>query len=106
VKQLAPGKLACINLYPNYASSSQLDTKNYAEYLERYVAEVKPQFISYDNYNVQYSMDLTGRARAAKYYTNLLQVRRVAIKHGLQFGTLSARIRSARTRRFRPRRIC
>jgi hypothetical protein len=85
VKQLAPGKLAYINLYPNYASPSQLDTKNYAEYLERYVAEVKPQFISYDNYTVQYSMDLTGRARAAKYYTNLLQVRRVAIKHGLQF---------------------
>jgi hypothetical protein len=85
VKQFAPGKLAYINLYPNYASPSQLDTKNYAEYLERYVAEVKPQFISYDNYNVQYSMDLTGRARAAEYYTNLLQVRRVAIKHGLQF---------------------
>jgi hypothetical protein len=90
IKRLAPGKLAYINLYPNYGTLgapnlSQLGTKTYAEYLERYVAEVKPQFISYDNYSVQYSMDLKDRARAAKYYTNLLEVRRVAMRHGLPF---------------------
>jgi hypothetical protein len=90
VKRLAPGKLAYINLFPNYATPgapnrSQLGTKSYAEYLKRYVAEVKPQFIGYDNYSVEYSMDLSSRARAAKYYTNLLQVRRVAIRHGLPF---------------------
>jgi hypothetical protein len=85
VKQLAPGKLAYINLYPNYASRAQLGAQSYAEYLERYVTEVEPQFLSYDNYGIQYSMDLKGRARAAGYYTNLLRVRRVAIKHGLPF---------------------
>jgi hypothetical protein len=90
VKRLAPGKLAYINLYPNYATLgapnlSQLGTKTYTEYLERYVKEVKPQFISYDNYSVQYSLDLTDRARAASYFTNLLEVRRVAAKHGLPF---------------------
>ena len=63
VKQLAPGKLAYINLLPNYATLgapdlSQLGTPNYTEYLERYVTEVKPQFISYDNYQVLFSDDL------------------------------------------------
>jgi hypothetical protein len=85
VKQLAPGKLAYINLYPNYTTRSKLGTKSYTEYLERYVAQVRPQFISYDNYSVQYSMDLTNRVRGAKYYTNLLDVRGVAMKHGLPF---------------------
>jgi hypothetical protein len=85
VKRLAPGKLAYINVLPNYAGRSQLGTNTYREYLERYVAVVKPQFLSYDNYSVQYSLDLTNRARAAKYYTNLLEARRVAVKYGLPF---------------------
>ena len=59
VKKYAPGKLAYINLFPDYATlgapdMSQLGTSNYTEYLERFVAEVKPQVISYDNYMVQY----------------------------------------------------
>jgi hypothetical protein len=89
VKQQAPGKLAYINVFPNYAKaggkSSQLGTKSYAAYLRRYVAIVRPQFISYDNYSVEYSMNMRARARAASYYTNLLQVRRVARRHGLPF---------------------
>ncbi len=90
LKRLAPGKLAYINLYPNYATLgapnlSQLGTKSYVRYLERYVAKVKPQFISYDNYGVTYSMDLKGRVRAAQYYRNLLQIRGVAKKHNLPF---------------------
>ena len=85
VKQLAPGKLAYINLYPNYARRSQLGTKTYTEYLERYLTVVKPQFLSYDNYAVQYSLNLTDRAKGAEYFTNLLQVRRVALRHRLPF---------------------
>jgi hypothetical protein len=85
VKRLAPGRLAYVNLYPNHATASQLGTKTYAEYLERYVTVVRPQFISYDNYGVAYSMDLSDRARVARYFSNLLQVRRVALEHGLPF---------------------
>jgi hypothetical protein len=90
VKKYAPGKLAYINLFPDYATIgapdiSQLDTASYAEYLERYVAETKPQFISYDNYRVQYSNDLRDTARAKSYYTNLMEVRRVAREHGIPF---------------------
>ena len=44
VKRFAPGKLAYINLYPNYATIgapnlSQLGTDSYADYLERFIAE-------------------------------------------------------------------
>ena len=88
VKKHAPGKLAYINLFPDYATlgapdRSQLGTSNYTEYLERFVAEVHPQMISYDNYMVQYSDDLKNAAKAASYYHNLLEVRRVAQKHQL-----------------------
>jgi hypothetical protein len=84
----APGKLAYINLYPNYATigapdQSQLQVTSYTEYLERYVAEVHPQFLSYDNYMVLYSDDLRDPVRAARYYTNLLETRGVALEHDL-----------------------
>ncbi|HVS98374.1 MAG TPA: hypothetical protein VHE54_17900 [Puia sp.] len=92
VKKYAPGKFAFINLYPNYATlwtmdqvKSQLGTKTYTEYLEKFVNEVKPQLISYDNYMVQFSMDLAKTDQAAKYYTNLVEVRRIAEKYRLPF---------------------
>jgi hypothetical protein len=88
VKKYAPGKLAYINLFPDYATlgapdRSQLGTDNYTDYLERFVREVKPQVISYDNYMVQYSDDLRDGGKAASYYHNLLEVRRVAQEHRL-----------------------
>ncbi len=88
VKKHAPGKLAYINLFPDYATlgapdRSQLGTPNYTEYLERFVTEVNPQAISYDNYMVQFSDDLRNAAKAASYYRNLLEVRRVAQKYRL-----------------------
>ena len=90
VKKYAPGKLAYINLFPDYATlgapdRSQLGTSNYTEYLERFVTEVKPQAVSYDNYMVQFSDDLRNAGRAASYYRNLLEVRRVSQEHGLPY---------------------
>jgi hypothetical protein len=87
VKKYAPGKIAYINLFPDYATlgapdTSQLGTTNYTEYLERFVAEVKPQLLSYDNYMIQYSDDLK-KAGAASYFHNLAEVRRVGQKHHL-----------------------
>jgi hypothetical protein len=90
VRKYAPGKLAYINLYPDYATlgapdTSQLGTSNYTEYLERFVTEVNPQLISYDNYMVESSDDLKNVSQTASYYRNLLEVRRVALKHQLPF---------------------
>jgi hypothetical protein len=89
VKKYAPGKIAYINLFPDYATlgapdNSQLGTSNYTEYLERFVAEVKPQLLSYDNYMVQYSDDLKNAGVAASYFRNLAEVRRVGQKHHLR----------------------
>ncbi len=104
VKKYAPGKLAYINLFPGYASigapdTSQLETASFNEYLERYVTEVKPQVISYDDYMVQYSMDLKNPGPAARYFHDLLMVRRVALKYGLPFWNIvsSNQIRSHTT---------
>jgi hypothetical protein len=90
IRRQAPGKLAYINLLPSYATAgqvggSQLETKDFTEYLERYVAEVKPDFLSYDNYMVEYSQDLRDRATGASYFRDLLEVRRVSLEHGLPF---------------------
>lgn len=90
VKKYAPGKLAYINLFPGYATigapdMSQLETQTFNEYLERFVTEVKPQLISYDDYMVQYSMDLENPGRASRYFIDLLEVRGVARKYGLPF---------------------
>lgn len=92
VKKYAPGKLATINLYPNYATiwqmnqiKSQLGTKTYTEYLERFVNEVKPHVISYDNYMVEMSMDLENKDKASLYYTNLVEVHRIASKYKIPF---------------------
>jgi hypothetical protein len=90
VKKYAPGKLAYINLFPDYATLgandiSQLGTTTYHEYLERFVSEVQPQMLSYDNYMVEDSMDLENRGLAASYYRNLLEIRRVAQEHNLPY---------------------
>jgi hypothetical protein len=90
IRRHAPGKLAYINLFPSYASAgepgkSQLEAKSFTKYLERYVAEVKPDFISYDNYMVEYSNDLRDRRTGAIYFRDLLEVRRVSLEHGLPF---------------------
>lgn len=88
VKKYAPGKLAYINLFPNYATmgapeTSQLGTTSYTDYLERFIAEVKPQLLSYDNYGVPYSEDFENASDTHHYYENLLEVRRVAQEHQL-----------------------
>lgn len=90
LRKYAPGKLAYINLYPGYATigapdTSQLEASSFEEYLERFIAEVRPQILSYDDYMVQYSMDLTDPSRAARYFADLLAVRAVALAHGLPF---------------------
>lgn len=104
VRRYAPGKLAYINLFPGYATigapdKSQLGAASFSEYLERYVAQVRPQFISYDNYMVQYSDDLLDRQKAAGYFSDLLEVRRVALRYGLPFWNIvsSNQIRNVTT---------
>jgi hypothetical protein len=95
VKRHAPGKLAYINLFPSYATTgapdqSQLGAASFTEYVERFVREVKPQFLSYDNYAIQMSDDGVHAPTAALYYRDLLEVRRVAHKYGLPWWNIVA----------------
>lgn len=92
VRKYAPGKWPTVNLYPNYATlwqmdqvKSQLGTRSYTEYLERFVNEVKPDFLSYDNYMVQFSLDNKDREKIKKYFSNLLEIRRISTKYNLPF---------------------
>ena len=94
VKKLAPGKLAYINLFPDYAivgakDISQLEAASYDEYLTKYLEIVKPQFVSYDNYQVQYSMDQVVTATASSYYRNLLAVRKHAMAANVPFWNIA-----------------
>ncbi len=59
VERRFPMRFAYLNLYPNYASTSentgdevvsQLGVATYQEYIDRYVAEVPTDYISYDFY--------------------------------------------------------
>lgn len=45
-----PGKEFYVNLFPSYASLSQIQANSYGEYLDQYIAKVKPDFVSYDHY--------------------------------------------------------
>ncbi len=58
-QNLFPNQFPYVNLYPNYASVAentdaqkvnQLGTPSYAEYIDRYCAEVPADYISYDYY--------------------------------------------------------
>ncbi|MCC7494835.1 MAG: hypothetical protein IT204_20940 [Fimbriimonadaceae bacterium] len=45
-----PGKLAYINLFPNYASPAQLGAATYEEHIARFQREVVPDVLSMDHY--------------------------------------------------------
>lgn len=79
-RKAAPHALPYINLFPNYASSSQLGVPTYNEYLEKFVQTVKPSYISYDHYALMED----GSVRQG-YFSNLESVRSVALRHNLPF---------------------
>lgn len=54
-----------INLFPTYASAGQLGSKNYQEHVDRFVAEVPVEKLSYDNYPI------TGNTLRDDYYENM-----------------------------------
>ena len=50
LRENRPGKLAYMNLFPNYASPKQLGTESYKEHVVRFVNEVKPEVLCMDHY--------------------------------------------------------
>lgn len=71
------------NLFPNYASLKQLEALSYKAYVEEYVREANPPFISFDNYPFVEKEGVT--SMRPDYYKNLEDVRDVAVEAGIPF---------------------
>ena len=74
-----PKHLAYVNLLPDYVSPQNLGARDYEEYVNRFVAEVKPQLISYDYYPFRNGTD------RPSFFANLTTIRAAALRHGLPF---------------------
>ena len=83
IKKNDPGRVAYINLFPNYASSSQLGTSSYSEYLNKFISIVKPQILSVDHYP---SMFANGSIDSSKndYYSNAKYLMDIYNSSGIQ----------------------
>ena len=80
IKKHDPGKLAFINLFPTYANEKQLGTKTYEEHVRRFIEEVRPQVVCYDNYPCIGQDGWRG-----DYYLNMEIIRRMSREAGLPF---------------------
>ncbi len=76
-----PGKLAYINLFPNYATAAQLGSTNYDEHVSRFVGRVHPDVLSMDHYPL-FRPDRDGREN---YCRNLEVMRRESLAAGVPF---------------------
>ncbi len=81
VRRARPGRLAYINLFPNYATPKQLGTPTYEEHVARFVAEVGVDVLSMDHYPV-FKPDGDGRDG---YCENLAVMRKHALGAGIPF---------------------
>jgi hypothetical protein len=77
LRQAMPGTWSYINLLPNYATASQLGTPNYEAYVQKFVDEVHPPLLSYDNYSL-FNGEMLDR-----FYTNLATFRSASQKAGI-----------------------
>ena len=81
IRKVRPGKLAFINLFPNYANESQLGTPTYDEHVARFIKEVGTDVICMDHYP-KFAPGGDGRKG---YCTNLDAMRRHSLDAGIPF---------------------
>jgi len=77
--QAMPGAWPYINLLPNYGTASQLGAPTYEAYVKKFMDEVHPSLLSYDNYSL-FDGEMMGR-----FYTNLAVIRRASLAAGIPF---------------------
>lgn len=80
VKEFHPGAWPYINLFPNYASPSQLGTPNYEAHIKAFLDVCKPTALSYDNYSL-----LDGGVLRDGYFANLESMRKAGLESNLPF---------------------
>jgi hypothetical protein len=81
VRAARPGKLAYINLFPNYANARQLGTGTYEEHVSRFMKVVNPDVLSMDRYPLL-RPDADGRGA---YCQNLEVLRKEALGARIPF---------------------
>lgn len=81
IRKDRPGKLAYINLFPNYANTQQLGAESYDEHVRRFVEEVDTDVLSMDHYPAM-RPDADSRA---SYCANLAVMRKYALQKTIPF---------------------
>lgn len=71
---LAPNKPFHVNLYPNYASSSQMGYSTYTQYVTEFCSQVNPDYITFDHYAL-----LSSGADRSNFYQNFEIVRQQSL---------------------------
>ena len=82
IHRIDPERKAYINLLPTYATPDQLKTATYEEYLDTFCSIVKPDYISYDNYDFL-GGDTTSSQRG-EFFLNLEYAAAAGKKYGLE----------------------
>ena len=81
IRQARPGKLAYINLFPNYANEQQLGTTSYDEHVGRFLEEVRVDVLSMDHYPAM----TPGAEGRGDYCRNLETIRKYSIQRDIPF---------------------
>ena len=83
---LPEGKYSVANLFPTYATTSQLGSPDYETHVEEYMQKVQPQILSFDNYPLIASSDVNDRKHRDRYFiSNLITIRNASIKYSVPF---------------------
>lgn len=81
VRRVHPGRFGYINLFPNYASATQLGVATYEEHVTKFMELVKPEVLSMDHYPLM----RPNADRREAYCENLETFRRHSLAAGMPF---------------------
>ena len=80
-RKVDPDRPTFIDLFPTYAKAdSQLKADDYQNYVDRYMVETGPQYMSYDHYHFR----INNKAKKG-FYTNFEIIRKAALDAGIDY---------------------
>lgn len=77
IREYDPYRAGFINILPSYAGEPLTGTETYEEYLDRYIAEVKPFYLCFDYYQHHNGVD--------GFYENIELIRQKALENDLPY---------------------
>ena len=79
VKEALPNGIPYVNLFPTYATTEQLGSPDYESHVRKFLRDVHPLLLSWDNYS------LINGEMLDRFYTNMEIIRRLALEAGIPF---------------------